>query len=532
MAPLKGVTKIISAAGSGKTYSLVGIAKQNRHLRGLYIAFTKSAKLDAEARFPKYVSCQTVNGLAFKTTGQRYSHKLNPSGLKSFDVIKLMDLAWNWEFAGQVVDTLAAYCASDATEFPTTATSISHTPVGAPHLLQYAAVVASKLWERMQDVNDAAPMTHDGYLKLFQLQHPRLPVDYVMVDEFQDTNPVTLDIIRRQTCPVVIVGDGYQSIFQFRGSVNAMDLIQPDQTFTLSQSFRFGPRVARIANAVLWGFFGETMEIVGSGVDTVVRVLPSRAQRHAVIARTNAQIFDEAAQAVQMNRSLAFAGGIRSYNFDKIIDAWYLSVGQTEHMRDKFLLNFKSFAAFEDYAINANDMESRRIIKMVHTYGDSIVQLVVAIQTATMTDLDQADVVLSTAHRCKGLTLHTVVLAEDFPALTGAEGNLLPPEKLNRQEVNLLYVALTRASHWMQLNETTLSFLRAMAMPDVVLEHAKTGNEESAHPQCAVVQPKSLKAPSAWFSDLPPDEDGFTAVVETVDTSVARARVAQFDLFL
>ena len=47
------------------------------------------------------------------------------------------------------------------------------------------------------------PMSHSGYLKLYQLRRPRLDVDYdvIMLDEAQDTNPAIRDIVMRSNAP-------------------------------------------------------------------------------------------------------------------------------------------------------------------------------------------------------------------------------------------------------------------------------------------------------------------------------------------
>ncbi|MGJ7505772.1 MULTISPECIES: hypothetical protein [unclassified Variovorax] len=90
-APLSGVTKVIAYAGTGKTTALVALAHRNRHFRGLYQAFNKSAELDARPRFSRSVQCKTVNALAFGSTGKAYSHKLG--NLWPVNAIKLMGLA-------------------------------------------------------------------------------------------------------------------------------------------------------------------------------------------------------------------------------------------------------------------------------------------------------------------------------------------------------------------------------------------------------------------------------------------------------
>ena len=82
-------------------------------------------------------------------------------------------------------------------------------------------------------------MTHDGYLKLWQLSVPNLVreygVDCILLDEGQDLSGAMLDVFLHQQCARIIVGDPHQQIYQFRGAINAMDSVNPTHTFYLTQ---------------------------------------------------------------------------------------------------------------------------------------------------------------------------------------------------------------------------------------------------------------------------------------------------------
>lgn len=64
------------------------------------------------------------------------------------------------------------------------------------------------------------------------------------------------------------------------------------------------------------------------------------------------------------------------------------------------------------------------------------------IQELTVTNEEEADITLTTAHRSKGLEWETVMIAEDFKSLAFLANR---PEELE-DELNLLYVAATRST--------------------------------------------------------------------------------------
>lgn len=104
-------------------------------------------------------------------------------------------------------------------------------------------------------------------------KHWRSAYDHVLVDEFQDTS-LAQHFLVTELAPqcVFAVGDVRQAIYGWRGATP--DILrsvqkQPDAvTLHLSQSFRFGPEIARVANDLM----PEHDQIVGRGLPGRVAV--------------------------------------------------------------------------------------------------------------------------------------------------------------------------------------------------------------------------------------------------------------------
>jgi superfamily I DNA/RNA helicase len=62
--------------------------------------------------------------------------------------------------------------------------------------------------------------------------------DGFLLDEAQDSNPVTIKIFNALQGQKILVGDKYQQIYQFRGSLNAMEMINAKYEFFLTHTFR------------------------------------------------------------------------------------------------------------------------------------------------------------------------------------------------------------------------------------------------------------------------------------------------------
>ena len=456
-APLDGITVVMAYAGCGKTTSLVQKANRHPNKKGLYVAFNKGIQLEAQRKFPRSVQCSTSHSIAFRQVGRKYQHKLS-ADLRLNSIIQLLGLTMDYPMAAMIKSTIIGYCVSDLKEFPRLAIAPDHEVTGHVARLQYAASQAAQLWAMMCDPAHPAPMIHDGYLKLFQLSGASLGVDYILFDEAQDANPVTTAIVRQQKCPVVLVGDKYQSIYAFRGASNALQTFKADRTLRLTNSFRFGQGVAEIATNLLATYFEETVPVVGKGFDTRVGQVDRQAHQYTTICRTNAEVFDQAVRAIKANESIGFIGGAKSYGFDKILDAYHLSTGESYAIRDTFIRSMTSFAAYEMYAEDANDPEAKRHCKIVHTYGHEIPALVANLFDYSLPDVHSAKRGFTTAHKAKGFDLDHIVMADDFYDLMENYSPIMDRLKLPAQEVNLTYVSVTRAVRTLEVNSQIRAF--------------------------------------------------------------------------
>lgn len=189
----------------------------------------------------------------------------------------------------------------------------------------------------MTDLNakTTLKLPHDGYLKLFQLQKPNLQSSYLhdvlMIDEGQDMNPAMLDIFSTQKTNKIIVGDPNQQTN--RGAINALNTIEAKFTYHLTQSFRFGPTIASVANTCLEILQKVKLQTLvgGKKKDCLLNREDIKNVSHfkpiAIIARTNIELFNEIVKMVCDNPnppSCTMAGGLQKYNFDHLLDFWYL----------------------------------------------------------------------------------------------------------------------------------------------------------------------------------------------------------------
>jgi hypothetical protein len=90
---LTGKDLVIEAgAGTGKTSTLVHIAKANPEKRMQYVAFNSAIVRESKAKMPENVSCNTMHSLAMREEGKKYRHRLDSGRMKSMQIARHLDV--------------------------------------------------------------------------------------------------------------------------------------------------------------------------------------------------------------------------------------------------------------------------------------------------------------------------------------------------------------------------------------------------------------------------------------------------------
>ncbi|MBB5081281.1 UvrD-helicase domain-containing protein [Nonomuraea endophytica] len=445
---LTGKNLVIEAgAGAGKSSTLKMCAATTRGRKGLYLAYNKSIQADAAKSFPPDVTCKTAHSLAFGAVGRLYARRLKAPRMRAFDIAKALkinepirvnDLLISPQMLARVVMvTVARFCQSGYTE-------ITNQPVprltGLDDYDTMAVLrtvvppLAAAAWADIRRTDGRLPFSHDAYLKIWSLSEPRLPYDYVLLDEAQDSNPPVISIVEGQrNAQKIIVGDSAQSIYGWRGSVNAMASFDGVR-LTLSQSFRFGEAVAEEANKWL-DLLDAPLRL--TGFDQINSRLDELPDPDAILCRTNAATLRQAVEQMEAHRRVAIVGG--GSQIKSLAEA-AIQLKAGAGCAHPELFAFQTWGQVQDYVEQEESgSDLAPMVRLIDQFGpDEIISLIEGLAAE-----DRADVVLSTAHKSKGREWHRVRIADDFPEPKRTADD--KPGKVSAADAMLAYVTVTRA---------------------------------------------------------------------------------------
>lgn len=473
---------------TGKTFTLKQL-EQVLGGNGQYTAFNKSLVEDSRSKF-KRAAVSTTHALAFREVGKRFAHRLGGQRVKSWQVasalgiedyylecgepyppgsdayIKAAVAAGYSEanqppdsfkpratkrlkssfLAGQVTEAIRKFCQSADREI-----AAKHFPyidgidaqgerTNNDKVRDYLLPFAKKAWADLSSETGTLPFNHDCYVKIWQLgEGPNRPViaaDYILLDEYQDTAPVFVDVLKQQTHAfLILVGDDNQRIYEWRGAINAGNEYPDAPRRLLSQSFRFGQAVADVANAVLAGL-EEPTDLVMRGSPGIPSRVCEVVQPRCYLYRTNAGAIGKLMEAMDENKRGHLIGGTAEViKFCRA--ALDLQRGQgTTHQE---LGCFQTWAEVQEYSKEAEGADLRLMVKLVDEFG--AYRIIKALER--MPSEEDADLVLCTAHKSKGREWPTVRLGQDFPTAN----------KLSDADRRLVYVAATRAQEELDISQ-------------------------------------------------------------------------------
>ena len=296
------------------------------------------------------------------------------------------------------------------------------------------------------------PLGHDGYLKLWALSDPVIAADFILLDEAQDTNPVVLNVLRKQPAQMIYVGDKYQQIYEWRGAVNAMEKIETESATYLTTSFRFGSTIAEAASKLLV-LLGEKRTIKGNPTVTsrIGNVVPQ-----TILARTNASTVAAIIESLDAGKSPHLVGGT-----DEVMEM-LRGVQDLKADRQSTVPDFFGFDKWDQVVEFAKSGEGDHLlsfVNLVEARGER--QLMWALNRTV--DEERSDLIISTAHKAKGREWSTVRLMDDF---LRSQPKKQKPDKAqyanghDPAEVRLFYVALTRAKEAIDVPQSVLSLIK------------------------------------------------------------------------
>lgn len=443
---------LIAGAGTGKTTTLELMGQAARTgMRGMYMTFNRAAADDARVRFPRDVKCSTAHSLAFRATGQEFKDRLKAPRIPSKKIASLLGITRVLSAgpdkiscahqARLVMEMISAFCYSDATEVTArhmvTVNGLS--PQEQDEVASLLVPFARKAWEDICFPSGKLPFKHDHYLKMWALTWPELPYDFILLDEAQDTNPVVEKVFLAQDRQRVCVGDPAQQIYAWRSARDVMTGF-PARHLYLTQSFRFGPRIAETANR--WLEHAESdLRLTGAG--SGASRIGEATYADAVLCRTNSDVMTEVFRFLEAGVPVAMAGGGEALH--KI--AWAaqdLKAGRRTNHPELFL--FTDWGEVQDYVENDTEgQELRSLVQLVDAHGpEAIIHAV-----ERLSDERRAQVMVSTAHKAKGREWSRVRIGPGFRRPPADDDGR--QRRLNPAEARLIYVSVTRARDLLDL---------------------------------------------------------------------------------
>lgn len=453
--------KVYALAGTGKTTTLRSIGKKFQDFRMLYMAFNRAIAEKARGKFTPNVEVRTVHSLAWKYLGDLYGNRL--SRIDYFEVAEALWLPVEYVFANikyfkaflnsscplersKIISLIRRNCQTDPAQV-------------ADFILEtFEALKTGKL-----------QVDHAFYLKEFQLNFSSFGLegtyDAVLLDEGQDVNPVILSIFDHFNAKKIMVGDRHQKIYGFNGAINALEDFEAEETFYLTNTFRFnGQEQVSAVNDLLYHLKCEDHLVEALG-----QAQNDDCQTTCVITRTNGKLLETLLE----NPDLKTVRHPKEY-FWRIFDIYYRKIKVPD-------TGFKTFggylSALEEMGEEVGEHDLITCVNLVKRYRDKQI-FQDLYDRALMNYGNGGRAYLGTAHSTKGLEFDEVRLTDDFmdpgeilkrllatsPAICRRLGNgngrqdsvfvrrsqlrevfeQLDDDKL-REEINLVYVGLTRA---------------------------------------------------------------------------------------
>ena len=243
-----------------------------------------------------------------------------------------------------------------------------------------------------------------------------------------------------------------------------------------------GFNIGFLANCILRLKLESTPILAAEHVDSVSCRSSSARSSVAVIFRSNENLMEFAIQGIRTRNicirlhfpqsvtrlaelkygdcNMVFVGGMDSYPWKKLNQVYALKQKQYSSITDPFIRHFESFAKFKEFVQSSQDAEYSVVVKLVERYDAQCPQLIEQLHGRLAPSGIGHNMILTTAHKSKGLEFDHVKLGDDFIDLCENIDALSGPlDDSLAEELNILYVAASRARYSLEISSKLKRFL-------------------------------------------------------------------------
>jgi hypothetical protein len=499
-------------AGAGKSIIIVELARRDARRRILFLSQSRNLRDRARATLPPNVMAMTVQEAAHRYLQRLYATKLKTLPVQGSLTEQQMLSAGGAGTTQREVQRARQvlyrfYRSADRHPEP------SHLPSGnrpgeewvlAPGESRRVLRVARDVWfSQISRDPGSAPLTYAAEVKLWSQSateqihleglersisvSPLHGAELVILEESQDADEAQLGLLSRQNIAVVMFGDAFQSLRQGNRRIQAQrhPLQERADTVYLRDSFRFGPSIASLLNALAHRAGSSRVDrCVGRGESNVY---PSAHRYHweaqqipyTVITSSAVGLFQEALEATQRGKRIAWVDGLESYPIGLARDLAVLrrdgsdrepradgsarsesslaDVNNLEEARARFRKRWDSTGLELCDWVEKAGRSTLELPDIIDRWRDQDQQRQEAMKDASQPPPER-DVTLTTVARAKGHEWGRVAISDDcFPsALLQGRWQLA---KRDRQVANRAYTAISRAQVAVAVSEAFLRYL-------------------------------------------------------------------------
>ena len=470
--------KIVAGAGTGKSSSLRYMAKELPEKNFLVLCFN-SANAEESSKHPDRppnIFYATVHSLAYReiitkevTTKmkEKLGSYLDFNDLTSLGLEKFIPDKNLVVVRRTILEIVTLFCRSKEKDiqqfaesnlpnyFTSSIPSLKYTNVDLlPDTIKSIAFKVKQYWELLIDSGHKAKITHDVYLKVYDIHeykvniftekstYLKVKIHSIVLDEAQDSNPVTESIFDRQEhLQQIMVGDPMQQLYAWRGAGKAMSNFDRCYIGKLTESFRFNSTIAAKANIVLLKA-GSNMQLTGSSKKDTINSI-------AYLCRSNAGVVEQLIPFIGTTIKVYTSINLKDV-YSKLLHIAQCRKNERPSWPNKDFINIIDKQTLEDAMKHSEELDRYINLGRELSKFGTIKEIRLALDSILVDNPSKATVIVSTGHASKGLEYDRVIISDDFLPIKEHHSESfikkVVSDMWDKEELTcLLYVMLTRA---------------------------------------------------------------------------------------